>query len=390
MMNAIFKKGHMAFFIMLGGASSLFLSNIIFSKCMDDVAYYEYALLVSFFSWYASFGAGGGEQLINRFARVSNPILLPRTLILNIFLMFFLGQFFLFFCLWFYGFLIYFPILFLSSIVMIYHNVLRLAEMFVFSQVSANYWKFVFFFASFFYFYGFDYFIVVYLILLSVVFCLFYLYIKLNVVSLVDDDVSINRFSYLVAIFFNMFVLGFIGYGDRFVMDYFFTKSEVVEYFYLTNLVVFPYLLISNYAGFRMLVEFKKCSSLTCLKNSIMILFLFGCIFTLFVIGFVLIVISNGYGLEISSAYVIVPFLLIGFFRFLYSVPSAFIGSNGVPSDFFYINIITIFSFVLLCFLSIYIFGSFISVVLSVSISWFIRLIAGMFFCCRRATHDSY
>lgn len=268
-------SNHLSLFVIIIGAGSFFLSNLILKDVFNAYIYGQYSIIISYFSLIYVVGIFGADQVFLRFSIARAPdvietqraqfylvpgILLVSSIIgtfvfrynypeieINLFLFFFSSM----------GMI---GILFLFSI-------LRLNSNFVFAQFVSNYWKIVLFANAFlFYFYKsqvFDVFIdiVLYNIILIFVLCLVYVYRKINFIFNLEyslKDIVSTSFHFFLSILSAALIL----FSDRFIIELKFDFEKFGNFFYLTNFFLAPYTILQNYIGFKQLIIFKNNFSL--------------------------------------------------------------------------------------------------------------------------------
>ena len=239
---------HISLLVIIIGAISFFLSNILTKEIFSPIEYGQYSIFVTYFSLIYLLGILGFEQTFLRFSQkttaefietqkiqiyILSTVSLISSLISSVF------------------FKIYYPeiqvnsyILFFASFGMIsllaLFNVLRLNGNFVLSQSVSNFWKFglLVISVSFYVFenFGFEYFINTLGINIIIIF-LCSIYVVLKTVKLKFNEVVTNRELFLSGFYFFLAILSFslLTFSDRFLVENKFSVELFGDYFYLTN-----------------------------------------------------------------------------------------------------------------------------------------------------------
>lgn len=145
-------KKHLSLAIIIFGAGSFFLSNILLKEVLNEEAYGQYSITITYFSVIFIFGLLGLEQIFLRYSNfiavntietqkfqvslIIKTILLTSTIGTLFFSFYFKEEF-----------KINFILLYLSSISIVallyLFNIFRLNTDFVFAQVVANFWRII-------------------------------------------------------------------------------------------------------------------------------------------------------------------------------------------------------------------------------------------------------
>jgi len=265
-------KKHLSLAIIIFGAGSFFLSNILLKEVLNEEAYGQYSITITYFSVIFIFGLLGLEQIFLRYSNfiavntietqkfqvslIIKTILLTSTIGTLFFSFYFKEEF-----------KINFILLYLSSISIVallyLFNIFRLNTDFVFAQVVANFWR------------------IILLVLAEVLF-----FLKISDLNVLLNFIMLGiLFSFLLAFFvffkriqfvynenhtpkdiiktsFQFFIsiatFSLLTFGDRFVIQNKFGFEEFGNYFYLTNFFLAPFSILQNYIGFKQLIFFKN------------------------------------------------------------------------------------------------------------------------------------
>ncbi|MBS1533433.1 MAG: hypothetical protein JST78_00015 [Bacteroidetes bacterium] len=286
--NSISK--HLSLFIIVIGAASFFLSNIVLKDVFTEEQYGQYSIVITYFSMIFIYGMLGTEQIFLRYSNQISTnqietqkfqtgliikIIIVTSLISTVFFKLYFGS----------QFKINTVLLYFSSISMIsmlyLFNIFRLNSEFVFAQFISNFWR-------------------LFLLLLSVAF----LYLKmhnldtmLNIVMLgiiVIFVCSLGVFFKKIQLVYNTMFLpneiiktaiqffisittfSLLTFGDRFVIQNKFGFEEFGNYFYLTNFFLAPFSILQNYIGFKQLIFFKQNFTLDAFNSFNKKVILFG------------------------------------------------------------------------------------------------------------------
>ena len=261
---------HLSLIIIVIGAISYLLSNIILKERLDENNYGQYSIIITYYSLVFLYGMLGFEQVFLRYTfQVKEGVLLTSKLQVAIFfttsIITSLMAIFIFKK-------VYFEIqiptilLFFSTFSMVFSmyffNIFRINNQFVFSQLIVNFWKFfLLFFSIIFYLndsISFNNLILVFssCIILVIVFVLLY-YIKkiqLDFDSNIKDKEMFLAWSYF---FISITSFSILTFGDRFLIERKIGTEVFGNYFYLTNFFLAPFSILQNYIGFKQLIFYK-------------------------------------------------------------------------------------------------------------------------------------
>ena len=336
---------HTSLVIIIIGAFTLFLTNILLKKVLSPTAYGEYSIYITYFQLLSSFGLLGFEQVFLRISEVKTRGVIQTDKALFILLVWiwilfgFAGSFI---------FKHYFseitlPYLYFLigtlavTFSMFVYNAFRLDSEFISSQVMNNLWKIALFLLGMvFLFKGIssvDIFVKIftYLLCFVLLFQLIFTSKKVKFVFLQKESLK-NLNLYAFHFFISLFTLTIIGYADRFIIKGAFGAEALGEYFFLATVFFFPYTLIQSYIGFKELVTFKKQASLAFLNKKLFRITALGVV--LGVIILLASVLINKLGIfpyiSIKENFLLVMiFILTGIVKLNYSLFSALLGAKG-------------------------------------------------------------
>jgi hypothetical protein len=339
---------------MIAGVSVQLLVSALLYKILNVDDYTMYGLLLTLISIVASFGLMGSEQTFLRKAKVKGiSVGIPRDILKLLVFFIIVGPLSLtifFYEYWGWEFSSTYFIVLLTALVMLLHNVFRAGSRFFESQIINNLWRFSLLIpvlAASFYTIDIDdiFRAVTGGLLLACAVSIFYFDKKsLFIVRSEAGDVK----SLTVAFFFSMGVLTCINFIDRMVVNEQFSNDEFSRYFFLINIFVSPFSILATYLGFKGLVYYKKHFSLAEIHRYSFLIMLVGSGVSLIVYYFSL-MLDEVFMMELEldgSTSVIVPMLVLGVIRLVYSNLSAAMGAKGSSGLVFYTNILSLFSII--------------------------------------------
>ncbi|MBE0363258.1 hypothetical protein PULV_a3885 [Pseudoalteromonas ulvae UL12] len=378
---------HISLIYMLFGAGALFLVNFILYGLVSDSLYIFNNMLILVVSISFSLGLLGFEQVLIRVSYVDVKLLaFPKALrkYLIIFLLF--GSLFIsiILSLTFFGwdnFIYIFFLSLLSSLNMLFYNLLRLGSCFRSSQLVSVFWKvsLTYILLYEFYFGGFteEGLKLFYIISLLISFVLSFSLFKKSKITVTYLNKKVDFKKLTFAFFISTVVLTLFTNVDKLLLPKFFDEKEVAAYFYLVNIFLSTSLIFANYIGFKSLVDFKKYFNYESFKINFVLLFKISLLLSFFIFLLVNLFIyfypHGYYNINLSGQSNIIFLLLImAVIRVLYSYVSSALGAVG---DFVNIlkanawSLLALFTTIVL-FFDITLFN-FISIVLFI---WLIRL----------------
>jgi len=383
-------KKHASLLVIIVGAFSFFLSNIIYKEIFSSKEYGYYSIFITYLSVIYLFGILGLEQNLLRFSFKKKDIIETQKTQIKLFYFVSITNTlicsFLFYI--FYSEIkIHFLLLLIASYCMIAQlflsNLFRINTNFVFSQLAANSWKILLLLLSiiFFIFNIQRFETLTLLISLSIIisfiiakfFTKKYVIIKYNN-NINDKSIFTSAFHFFISIFLFTILI----FADRFIIEKKFSIEEFGDFFYLTNFFLAPFSIIQNYIGFKQLIHFKYNFSFSNFNRINFTNFIVG-IFLAFVLVIFSVFLSNLKLITFEfDAYFseILIILSIGIARlFSSSILSAFEAKANIKTlrkSNVYIIIITIFllliaynfsntiTAILNCFLMVWVFRSLI------------------------------
>jgi len=401
MLKSLMKlKKHSSLMIMVLGALSIFIANVSLRQTLSDDDYYNYSVIVTVLTLLTSFGALGADQVFLRLSIVENDqkIIFDKKIlyiaIVNTIIMTVLAYIYLVQIIQVQQNQIIITIICFSSIwLMLLYNVLRLASLFLISQIIQNSWKILFGIFSILIFFNISFYTFIY----EVIACLLSSLVVLTLYFIISNVqiklVPLNKKSEILSFSFHFFLalltLSFLSQGDRLLIDRMFTKVEFGNYFYLATLFLFPFSLFQSYIGFKELVyikankiNFKRKLKLIFKASLVFSIFLFCVIYILSQFQFITVDLNKD--LEL-----IIIFIIIGNIKMIYSLFSAVIGAKARLKDIKKMNII----FVVVTFILVLVFINYIedieSLVYLFCALWFTRLIIWLYFSKAHITNES-
>ncbi len=287
-------KQHFSLFIIICGAGSFFLSNIVLKEIFNSKQYGNYSIFITYMSLISIFGLLGLEQIFIRYSEflVHNKISTQRLQIKLIFIVivisslassFFLNNFYYYLNL--NSILVFFSSISIISLLYFY-NVFRLNSDFIFSQILNNLWKILLLGITIIFFVlkikDFSLFTnIIMICIVSTNLLAFHLYNKR--ITFVYNKTISNKIIYSSAIQFLISITSFsiLLFGDRFLIEYKLGINEFGNYFYLTNFFLAPFSIFQNYIGFKQLIAFKNNFNKELLNKISKQTFFFGLILSL-------------------------------------------------------------------------------------------------------------
>ena len=375
-------KKHLSLAIIIFGAGCFFLSNILLKEVLNEEAYGQYSITITYFSVIFIFGLLGLEQIFLRYSNfiATNTIetqkfqvsLIVKTILLTstigtLFFIFYFKE----------EFKINFILLYLSSISIVallyLFNIFRLNSNFVFAQLVSNFWRIILLVlaAVLFFLKISDLNVLLNFIMLGILFSfLFALFIFFKRIH-TPKDILKTSFQFFISI--STFSL--LTFGDRFVIQNKFGFEQFGNYFYLTNFFLAPFSILQNYIGFKQLIFFKNNFTIEAFNAFNKKVILFGILLAvfLFIMPNLLMyfkIISFEFDKYIS---ITILLLILGIIR-LYSssITSAFEAKTNVDS-LKKANLIFILSALVIVVFAILVFNSLELIIATVILIWLLR-----------------
>lgn len=382
-------KKHFSFLVMASGAASLYLANILFKDILSASDYGLYSLILTYVAMLYSYGYLGLEQSFIRISDFSKMTLLTsKSLvgIMSVLLIVFplLSVMFFridnpslhFFSLWgvFTG----------ITLLMLLYNILRLNQQFVLSQSVVSLWRVLLFITAIYFIFSEDslsitslpYLLAVFMFLgvLIAVGGLYKMRIQFN-----DDGIRANKQVFRLSIGFaiSMLNMTLLATGDKFMIEHYLGLDELGEYFYISSLFLYPFLLLQNYVGFKELVHFKKHIDLPLLNAVVRKVFFAATGFAALVYVLVYLAVSTAIlpATIFNKKDIVILLIAMGILRLCYAPISAAMGAIANPNMLKKANSYSIGFSILLLLICYGLFGfSIFSVVAGFFALWVLRI----------------
>ena len=262
-------KKHASLLVIIVGAFSFFIANIINKELFTPSEYGYYSVFITYLSVINLFGILGLEQNLLRFSFKNKDYIETQKIQFQLFYGVSIINAILSSVLFinFYSEVkIYFLILLLASYGMISQlflsNLFRINTNFVVSQLASNLWKIQLLLLSivFFIYKLQNIEILILLISLSIItvfiftkFCV-KKFVKIKYINNIDNK---SLYTSAFHFFISIFLFTILIFADRFIIEKKFSIEEFGNYFYLTNFFLAPFSIIQNYIGFKQLIHFK-------------------------------------------------------------------------------------------------------------------------------------
>lgn len=262
---------HLSLFVIVAGALSFFISNILMKGILSATHYGHYSIFVTYFSLIYVFGILGTEQVFLRFSIQSKRETIEtqkfQLQLITVIILFSTILCTFLFRKYYSEIAINTLLLFASSLSMIgslfLFSILRLTSDFVLAQFISNYWKIVMcILAAFFYIFknnDLNLFIAIVCSNVLLIFALSLSYVCKKISFSFNKDVSIKEIVQTGFHFFlSIFSFSVLLFADRFIIETKYSFIEFGNFFYLTNFFLAPYAILQNYIGFKQLIVFKE------------------------------------------------------------------------------------------------------------------------------------
>ena len=330
--------------LIIAGAGSIFLVNIVLKASLSDFQYGEYSIFITFLQVCISFGFLGLEQVFLRLSEVRDDRLLTDKKLLKI--TFVVGLLFslLLSAIFSKMFLkiqvattLLILLTFSTSLMMFLYNIVRLKKQFVVAQLFNNMWKYIVLVITGILLIGGNVNaktlieIFTYVSIGSAT--VFSIYVIKNIPFKFTNSFELSAiYKYSFHFVVSMLSITFIGFFDRFYIKALFGSEAFGDYFYLATIFYFPFALLQGYVGFKELVFFKTNASLPILKRKLRTINVLSVIIAIAIYGAAYILND----LEIipaidftSSGSVIFILMALGVLRINYSMLSSVLGATG-------------------------------------------------------------
>lgn len=384
-LNALLKKNYS--FLIIGIASISFLTlNILLKDVLNGIEYGMFSILISSISILFSLGLFGFDQVFIRKAIIKeNKIKIDlRLIVISLLIMLISTVFFAYIFNRYYDFGIHSFWLYLLIIAILLikfsYQFLRLSSFFITSQLTLNFWKIG--------------------LLFLILICMF-LDINISLNKIIFYIISLTSLS-LISYFFiinnieivrlknstsDLLKLGFgfllviisvtvLGFFDRFIIERKFGFEALGNYFFYLNVYLYPFLIFSNYIGFKKLIEFKKSFTSSELNKQILNFFKISCLLSILYLLLTIIIDSIGlYNFNIFKNIELILMLIFwGIIRIIASLISSALGAIADKKHLNFINIFTVIKFIII-FLILDILNSIMDIVIVFIIVWILRYI---------------
>ena len=347
-------RKNLSLLVMLAGAAAQLVGSLLLYKLMEPDQYGLYALFITFLSVVFSFGLLGAEQTFMRTCSIKDGrVSINKNLVILLFICFLTGPAVLalisslVFMQEFSSVELYLVAI-AAVMVMFGYNYQRISGRFVESQLINNFWRLCILFSllagSVF---DFDFnAIAVWIVVGLITSSCFFLYRffqgkNIEIVNNNNDIVFVSKLSF--SFLFSMGVLTALNFFDRYLVGAKFDLKMFGDFFFLQNVFVYPFVLIANYVGFKELVEYKKKFDINIFKQRLMLLIVVAPIVSCLYVAVVCFsdhFLSLEFGF-LSFIWLIIPLVLFGYTKLLYSYLSAAMGAKGKTSHIFVANVIS-------------------------------------------------
>lgn len=337
----------LSFFILGAGVGSQFISIIAARNILNEEDFYFFAYFLLYVNICSMFVSLGSEQMIIRLSKFDGSKLFIGRSVVIILLLASLLYFFVF------GFVVLSDIwlgqlatVFVFSTIGIFFGnfigqLFRARSDFVLSQLSLNVWRMLLFPIVI---------VVKYLnvnlsVVLNIAFlsCILFYIIQLESIKITVFHDS-NQKDMAISLFFGYFLsvmtLTIMVNFDRLLVEKNVDSADFSYYLYLVNLYVTPFVVLSNYFGFKDVIKFKEGVNVVH-YYSMVLKVVFSSVVVFFIYSFVLSFLNSF--VELPSIQIWFCFLAIVIMRSLYSVNSAAFGVIVSAGAIFRINLIFLF-----------------------------------------------
>jgi hypothetical protein len=323
---------------------------------LSPTDYSKFAMILTFITLSYSYGLIGLDKVMLRLSsfkeqiiyinkdliKILLPILIFTIPILTISLNYYVEVGYLYsFC------LVAFP-----SIFIFVYNLYRLKSEFNFSQIILNLWKLLLLVYLFFYLITTSnkHLSIENLLIPIIIIFLFLFIISIYKISrenynFYKKNEDLNK--YLFQYFISLTILSIMGFGDRFLVEYFIDLKQVGVFFFYLTITTYPFSLFQTYIGFKKVPEFKNNFSREILKKEIKNSIIISIIPFITVIIMIVILNTIPYfiNLKIDNFLLIFILTLLGVAKLISGILSAATNVVSLPEDINKINILSILSF---------------------------------------------
>ena len=388
-------KKHFSFLVMASGAASLYLANILFKDILSASDYGLYSLILTYVAMLYSYGYLGLEQSFIRVSDFSKMTLTSSKrlmAVMGVLLLVFplLSVIFFridnpelhFFSLW--------GVFVAITLLMLLYNVLRLNQQFVLSQSVVSLWRILLLATGLYFIFSEAHLSITNLPYLLMVFM--FMGVVLGVLGLYKMRVKFDNngirekkqiFRLSIGFAISMLNMTLLGTGDKFFIENYLGLDALGEYFYISSLFLYPFLLLQNYVGFKELVHFKKHIDIQSMNAVVSKVFFASVGFSVLVFGLVYAAVS----LELlprtvfDKPSIVMLLIVMGMLRLCYAPISAAMGAIANPEMLKIANVMSTGLSILLLVVCFSIFAySIFSVVLGFFILWILRIVVWYYF----------
>lgn len=349
-------KKHFSFLIILVSSISLFIISVGLKEYLSPTDYSKFALILTFITLTYSYGLLGLDKVMLRLSYVKeNRIFINKDITKKLIPIMFFTTPVLTFLLNRYTNISYinsFALIFFPTIFIFIYNLYRLKSEFNFSQIILNLWKFILLIYILFYFIiSNDNNIYIDNLITTIIFIFLFLFI-VSIYKLLKENYSIyekdeNFKKYFLQYFISLTILSIIGFGDRFLVEYFISFEEVGIFFFYLTITTYPFSLFQIYIGFKKVPEFKKEFNQTILKKEIKKSLYISIVpfISVVILSALLNYIPYFEKLKIDNYLLLFILILLGISKLISGVLSAAMNVISLPEDINMINILTFLSF---------------------------------------------
>jgi hypothetical protein len=347
---------HFSFLIILISSVSIFIISIGLKEYLSPTDYSKFAMILTFITLSYSYGLIGLDKVMLRLSSFKDKIiyinkdlikyLLPISIftipILTISLNHYIEL----------GYLYSFYLVAFPTIFIFVYNLYRLKSEFNFSQIILNLWKLLLLIYLFFYLItsnsknlSIENLLIPIIVIFIALFIISIYKISRENYNFYEKNEDLNK--YLFQYFISLTILSIMGFGDRFLVEYFIDLEQVGIFFFYLTITTYPFSLFQTYIGFKKVPEFKNNFSREILKKEIKNSIIISIIpfITVIIIIFILNTIPYFINLKIDNFLLIFILTLLGVAKLISGVLSAATNVVSLPEDINKINILSILSF---------------------------------------------
>jgi hypothetical protein len=347
---------HFSFLIILISSVSIFIISIGLKEYLSPTDYSKFAMILTFITLSYSYGLIGLDKVMLRLSSFKDKIiyinkdlikyLLPISIftipILTISLNHYIEL----------GYLYSFYLVAFPTIFIFVYNLYRLKSEFNFSQIILNLWKLLLLIYLFFYLItsnsknlSIENLLIPIIVIFIALFIISIYKISRENYNFYKKNEDLNK--YLFQYFISLTILSIMGFGDRFLVEYFIDLEQVGIFFFYLTITTYPFSLFQTYIGFKKVPEFKNNFSREILKKEIKNSIIISIIpfITVIIIIFILNTIPYFINLKIDNFLLIFILTLLGVAKLISGVLSAATNVVSLPEDINKINILSILSF---------------------------------------------